>query len=176
MRPYKVFWELHKWIGILLSLILINTSVTGLLLLEKKQYEWIQPATRKGQEGTPADLISMQRVLASVFDCNHPDFKDIEAIDRVDFRPDKRVHKVRSKTHHAEIQVDAITGKVLNVSSRPCDLLEQLHDGSWFGPWMHGKIMPAVALANIVLALSGLYLWLGPKLGRKKRPRASVEA
>ena len=60
MRPYKVFRELHKWIGILLSIVLINISVTGLLLLQKKQHEWIQPATRTGQEGTTADLVSMQ--------------------------------------------------------------------------------------------------------------------
>jgi uncharacterized iron-regulated membrane protein len=39
MKPYKVFWELHKWLGIVLAAILINISVTGFLLLEKKQYE-----------------------------------------------------------------------------------------------------------------------------------------
>ena len=77
----------------------------------------------------------MKRVLDAVLDCNHPDFADIDAIDRVDFRPGKRVHKVRSKTRHAEIQIDAITGKVLNIATRPSDLLEQLHDGSVLGEY-----------------------------------------
>ena len=36
MTLFKLCWETHKWIGIALSLILINISVTGLLLLEKK--------------------------------------------------------------------------------------------------------------------------------------------
>ena len=170
MTPYKVFWKIHKWIGIALSAILINISVTGLLLLEKKQYEWIQPATRTGEEGTPADFISMQRVLSTVSDCNHPDFRDIDSIDRIDFRPNKRVYKVQAKTHHAEIQVDAITGQVLNVAARPSDFLEQLHDGSYLGDWMHGKVMPAVAVANIALVFSGLYIWLGPRLKRGRRP------
>jgi len=170
MKPYKVFWEVHKWIGILLSVVLINVSVTGLLLLEKKQYEWIQPATRKGQEGATAELISMQRVFDTVLACNHPDFPNIEAIDRIDFRPGKRVHKVRSKTHHAEIQIDAITGEVLNIATRPSDFLEQLHDGSMLGEWIHGKVMPVAAIANIILVVSGLYLWLGPKLRRKRQP------
>jgi len=169
MRPYKVLWEMHKWIGIVLSLILINVSVTGLLLLEKKQHEWIQPATRKGQEGTTAELITMQQVFDAVLDCNHPDFADVEAIDRVDFRPGKRVHKVRSKTHNAEIQVDAVTGDVLSVATRRSDMIEQLHHGSLFREWMHGKIMPAVGIANIVLAPSGRYLWLGPKCKKKKK-------
>jgi len=170
MRPYKIVWELHKWIGIVLALVLVNVSVTGLLLLEKKQYAWIQPPTRKGQAGTTADFISMQRLFRAVLDCNHPDFADVEAIDRVDFRPGKRVYKVRSKTHHAEIQVDAITGDVLSVATRRSDRLEQLHDGSYFGDAMHGKIMPLAAVANIILVLSGLYLWLAPKIKKRNVP------
>jgi len=169
MTLFKFCWEAHKWIGIALSLILINISVTGLLLLEKKQYDWIQPSTQRGQSGTSADFISMQKVLEVVIACDHPDFVDVNDIDRVDFRPGKRVYKVRAKSHHAEIQVDAITGEVLSTSTRCCDFLEQLHDGSWFGSWVHDMIMPVVAVANTVLAASGLYLWLGPKFMRKRR-------
>ena len=172
MTPYKICWQMHKWIGIALSAVLINVSVTGLFLLEKKQYEWIQPATRTGQEGTPSDFVSIQRLFDIVAECNHPDFPNIDSIDRIDFRPGKRVYKVRAKTHHAEIQVDAISGQVLNVAARRSDLLEQLHDGSYLGSWMHGKVMPGVAVANIILALSGLYLWLGRRRSRKKRMSA----
>ncbi len=168
MTVFKLCWQAHKWIGIALSLILINVSVTGLLLLEKKQHDWIQPATHRGQPGSSDDFISMQRVLDAVFACEHPDFADVNAIDRIDFRPGKRVYKVRSRTRHSEIQVDAITGQVLNSSTRRCDFLEQLHDGSWFGAHMHDVMMPVVAVANVVLAVSGLYLWLGPKLRRRQ--------
>lgn len=171
MTPYRICWKMHKWIGIALSAVLINVSVTGLLLLEKKQHEWIQPATRIGQEGTPADFISLQRLFDIVSECDHPDFPNLDSIDRIDFRPGKRVYKVRAKTHHAEIQVDAVTGKVLNVATRTSDLLEQLHDGSYLGSWMHGKVMSVVAVANIILALSGLCLWLGRRQPRRKRPQ-----
>lgn len=168
MKPYKLCWELHKWIGVVLSLILINISITGLLLLEKKNYEWIQPAIREGQEGSLADFVTIQAAMDTVLECNHPDLANPDAIDRIDIRPGERVYKVLSKTNYAEIQIDAITGQVLNIATRRSDLLEQLHDGSLFGDWIHGKIMPTVAVANIVLALSGLYLWLGPKLKKKK--------
>jgi uncharacterized iron-regulated membrane protein len=168
MKPYKFCWELHKWIGIVLSIVLINISVTGLLLLEKKNCEWIQPATRQGQEGTPADFISVQTALDAVLDCNHPDFPDLDSIDRIDMRPNKRVFKVRSETSYAEIQIDAMTGKILNRGIRNSDMLEQLHDGSLFGDQAHDLLMPTVAVTNIVLALSGLYLWLAPKLKKKK--------
>jgi len=168
MKPYKVFWEVHKWLGITLAAILINISITGFLLLEKKQYEWIQPATRNGLEGAADEYLSMEKLLDVVYSCNHPDFENIESIDRVDFRPGKSVYKVRSNTNHAEIQVCAVSGKILNIAFRRSDFLEQLHDGSFFGKWMHGKVLPVVAVCNIILAISGLYLWLGPKLGRKK--------
>ncbi len=168
MRPFKFCWELHKWIGIVLSIILINISVTGLLLLEKKNCEWIQPATYKGQEGTVSDFISVQAALDAVLDCNHPDFGDLDAVDRIDMRPSKRVYKVRSKTNYAEIQIDAVTGQILNKGRRNSDMLEQLHDGSLFGDWAHDTLMPLVAVTNIILALSGLYLWLAPKLRKKK--------
>ncbi|MBN1361295.1 MAG: PepSY domain-containing protein [Sedimentisphaerales bacterium] len=168
MRPYQFCFELHKWLGIALSVVLINVSVTGVLLLVKKQHAWIQPPTRTGHEGAPAEFVSMQVVLEAVRDCNHPDFRGVESIDRVDFRPDKRVYKVTSKTNYAEIQVDAITADVLSASVRRSDWLEQLHDGSLLGAWMHGAVMPAVAVGNVVLTLSGLYLWLGRKVRRRK--------
>jgi uncharacterized iron-regulated membrane protein len=168
MKPYKFCWELHKWLGIVLCLILINISITGLLLLEKKQYEWIQPPTLKGQEGVPADFVTIQAAMDTALDCNHPDFATLDAIDRIDVRLGKRVYKVLSKTNYAEIQIDAITGKVLSKARRRSDMLEQLHDGSFFGEWAYSLLMPFVAVTNVVLALSGLYLWLGPKFRKKK--------
>jgi uncharacterized iron-regulated membrane protein len=59
---------------------------------------------------------------------------------------------------------------VLNISTRTSDLIEQIHDGSYLGPWVHGKVMPVVAVTNIILALSGLYLWLGRRRPSRKRP------
>jgi uncharacterized iron-regulated membrane protein len=176
MKPYKFCWEVHKWLGIALCLILINISITGLLLLEKKKVEWIQPATHKGQEGVPADFVTIQAAMDTALDCNHPDFATLDAIDRIDIRPGKRVYKMLSKTNYAEIQIDAITGKVLSVASRRSDMLEQWHDGSFFGTWAHSLLMPVVAVANTILALTGLYLWLGPKFRRKKAPGHVIES
>jgi uncharacterized iron-regulated membrane protein len=168
MKLYKFARKTHKWLGIVLSLILCNISVTGLLLLEKKEYEWIQPSTRTGTEGTINDFINMQKVFEVVFAQGYESFQSLESIDRVDFRPDERVFKVRSKHNYMEMQIDAVSGAVLNISTRRSDLCENLHDGSFFGQIMHGKLMPIVAVANLTLVATGLYLWLSPKLKRKK--------
>ena len=166
MKMSKLARKTHKWLGIVLSLILCNISVTGLLLLEKKEYEWIQPSTHTGTEGTINDLINMQKVFEVAFAQGHESFQGLEFIDRVDFRPDERVFKVRSKKNYMEMQIDAVSGAVLNVSTRRSDLYENLHDGSFFGKIMHDKFMPIVAVANLTLIATGFYLWLSPKLKR----------
>ena len=90
---------------------------------------------------------------------------------RVDFRPGKRVHKVRSVHNHAEMQVDAVTGEILNVAWRPSDLLENLHDGSFFSDTAHAWLMPIVAVGLLFLSGSGIYLWLSPIFRKRKRRR-----
>ena len=175
MKSYKIIWEMHKWVGIASALLLMNVSITGLLLLEKKKFAWLQPPTQTGETGTAADFITIQKLLASVAQLEHPDFPDITAIDRIDFRPNKHVFKVRSQHHHAEIQVDAIDGRILSVAPRRSDLLEALHDGSWYGPWMHGILMPLAAVANFLLVITGLYLWLKRSWPRRRGKISSSE-
>ncbi len=133
MKTYKLARKTHKWLGIFLSIIICNISVTGLLLLEKKEYEWIQPSTRTGTEGTINDCIDIQTVFEIAFAQGHKSFQGLEFIDRVDFRPDERVFKVRSRKNYMEMQIDAVSGAVLNISTRRSDLYENLHDGSSSG-------------------------------------------
>lgn len=169
MRPYKLFWDTHKWTGIVLSLPFVLISVTGLLLLIKKRADWIQPPTQKGESGGLEEYVTLQDVFATVFAAGHEDFQTMDDIDRIDFRPGKRVHKVRSVHNHSEVQVDAINGAVLSIDTRNSDFLEQLHDGSWFGNWVHE--WPWLLLPSGILFLvgSGLYIWLGPILSKRRR-------
>lgn len=169
MKPYRFVWEMHKWIGIVSALILLNVSITGLLLLEKKKVAWLQPPTQTGAPGTATDFITVAQLFQEVSQLQHPDFQDASAIDRVDLRPANRVFKVRSKHNHAEIQVDAVNGRILSIATRRSDLLEALHDGNWFGSWMHALVMPLAAVANILLVITGLSLWLKRSLPKRKK-------
>ncbi len=161
----------HKWTGIALALILMLLAVTGLLLLQKKNFGGLQPPTQRGAPGEPADFITIQQLLAIVLDQQHPDFRKLDDIDRVDFRPGDRVHKVRSRHHHTELQVDAVTGAILSNDSRISDLVESLHDGSWFARWVHDWLMMATAIGLFYLSVSGLVLWLNPLARRSRRSR-----
>ena len=171
MSLFKFLWSTHKWTGIVLAVVLLNLSVTGFFLLIKKDVAWIQPPTRHGAAGEVGDLITLQRLFEVVLAQGHPAFRSLDDIDRVDFRPGRRVHKVRSKHDFAEIQVDAVNGAVLSVATRTSDLLEQFHDGSIFGAWAHGLLMPVTAFGLAFLVLSGLYLWGWPLLRKRQKMR-----
>jgi uncharacterized iron-regulated membrane protein len=152
-----------------LAIVFTMIATTGFLLLIKKRVDWIQPPTLRGGEGQLESFITVQDLFAAVFAQGHPDFRSLDDIDRVDFRPAKSVFKVRSKHHYAEMQVGAETGEVLGVSWRPSDLLERIHDGSLFGVWVHDWVMPIVPFGLLLLVFSGLWLWIEPVVRRKRR-------
>ncbi|MCK4874108.1 MAG: PepSY domain-containing protein [Phycisphaerales bacterium] len=169
MRIYKFFRTAHKWTGIVLALMFVTTASTGFLLLVKKKMDWIQPPTREDKAGEIADCISTQQLFEVVLAQRHPDFQSLEDIDRVDFRPGKRVFKVRSVHHYSELQVGAVTGEVLNSAKRRSDFLEEIHDGSFLGEWAHGYLMPLTACALVFLTFSGLWLWIEPIIRQRMR-------
>lgn len=169
MKTFKFFWNTHKWAGIIAALIIANISITGFLLLIKKQSDWIQPPTMKGAEGGVESFITNQRLFEIVFNSGHEDFRTLDDIDRIDFQPNKRVFKVRSNHNWSEIQVDAVNGEILSVDIRRSDLIEQLHDGQLIGGWFHGWVMPAVAVTLLFLIFSGLWMWIEPMVKRRKR-------
>lgn len=171
MKPFKFFWNTHKWTGIVLGLILVNLAVTGFFLLAKKDYAWIQPPNQQAASGNFEDCLSIRELLDAVLAEKHPDLLTEDDIARIDFRPSERLHKVKSKHNYSEIQICAITGEVLSAGVRNSDWLERLHDGSLFGGWVHGWVMPLVACALLFMVVSGYYIWLAPIISKRRRQK-----
>ena len=174
MSRLKLFWNIHKYAGIALALLVSMVAVTGLLLLLKKDFAALQPPTQRGAEGRPADFLSIDEILQRTYALGHPAFTGPEDIDRIDMRVDRRVHKVRSRHDFMEVQVDAVTGAILSGPlPRRSDLLERIHDGSFFADWVHGWVMPTVALGLLLLTGTGLWIWIAPILTRRARRRTA---
>jgi uncharacterized iron-regulated membrane protein len=176
MKTFKFFWTTHKWTGVIFSIVFATIATSGFLLLIKKNYDWLQPPTKQGAPGEIGDFLTLAEVFDVVFAQDHPAFQSLDDVDRIDFRPGKRVHKVRSNYDHWEIQVDAVSGEVLSVERRMSDLIESIHDGSFFGDWVHGWLMPVVACALLFLAFSGLWLWLEPTIRKRRRKKRRISA
>jgi hypothetical protein len=76
--------------------------------------------------------------------------------------------------NHWEIQIDSVSGKILQTAYRRSDIIESIHDGSWFfnGAKL-GLFLPS-AIVLFLIWLSGvvlLYTTLKSKY-RKKRYRS----
>jgi len=120
---------LHKWISIVIAIPLLVIFVTGVLLLVKKEFSVLQPPTMKGQEQTPT--IAFNQILTIVQSVKDVQVNSWQDIDRLDVRPNKGVIKIRTN-NRLEIQLDASSGKVLHVAQRNSDLIESIHDGTFF--------------------------------------------
>jgi membrane protein YdbS with pleckstrin-like domain len=72
------------------------------------------------------------------------------------------------------MQVDLQTGESLHVAYRRSDLIESLHDGSWFHDRAKMWIFLPAAVIVLILWLTGMYLFVLPYSVRFSRWRERV--
>lgn len=72
-----------------------------------------------------------------------------------------------------EVQVDLGTGRVLQTAYRRSDVIETIHDGSFFGgDWTKlGLFLPA-GLTMLLLWVGGMWMWWVPFIAKRRRARA----
>lgn len=149
--------KVHFWGSIFVALPLLIVLVSGVLLLLKKNSDWIQPSTVKMAAGIPT--VSYEKILAQAVSVPEAEIQSWKDIDRLDVRPSKGIIKVQSRNQY-EIQLDQKTGKILQIAYRRSDFFESLHDGSYFHKYAKlGLFLPA-AIVLLVLSLTGLYLFV----------------
>jgi hypothetical protein len=107
-------------------------------------------------------------VLDSVTAVDEADVSSWDDIDRLDDRPSKGVVKVRCKNNW-EVQLDSNNGAVLSSAYRRSDLIESLHDGSFFSDYTKLYVFFANGLILFGLWLTGMYLWYLPIKARSKK-------
>ena len=176
MRLNKASRLAHRWATVVVAVPLLIMVVTGVMLQWKKEATWVQPATQRGVGTVPT--VGFDNVLASVVAVEEAGIASWDDVDRLDVRPGKGVIKVRSKTRW-EVQVDAETGEVLQAAYRRSDLIESLHDGSFFHDTVKMWVFFPAALALLLMLVTGIWLFALPYVSKKKRRargRAAVAA
>lgn len=162
--------RLHYWTAIATALPLLVIIASGLLLQAKKHWSWVQPAERRGVGTVPA--VGLEDVLAAARTVPHLGVRTWNDVNRIDLRPGRGVAKVWLRNGW-EVQVCLGTGAVLQTAYRRSDLVESIHDGSFFGGDLVklGLFLPA-GLALLLLWLSGLWMfgvtWLGRRRVRRR--------
>jgi hypothetical protein len=161
--------KVHYWLSAGVALPALAIIATGLLLQVKKQVAWVQPPERRGTGPSPA--VTFPQILEACAGLAQVNVRGWEDISRIDVRPSRGLIKVTTGTNW-EVQLDHQTGAVLQVAYRRSDLIEMIHDGSWFHDGVKYWVFLPAGVGLLVLWLSGVYLFVLPFIvrGRRKRP------
>lgn len=146
-------------------------GVTGLLLTWKNELQF-KPKTQ--------NAIANNKSLISLDVIKNNAIKYIKSlnlsskINRIDYRPNKGIAKIRFENHFLELQIDCYTGKVVSEKPRTDYLIEMIHDGSILDYLFKNESNPIklfystmTSLGLMLLSFSGFMLWLKPKQIKK---------
>lgn len=166
--------SLHLYAGLPLLIFVVISSVTGLALGWKKNFELLQPPTKRGSSTTLQDwrpLHDLATIAEGALATHLAGASGATPeLDKMDVRVDRGVVKVIF-TGYWEVQVDGASGEVKSIARRHSDWIEQLHDGSIVSDPFKLFAMTALALGLLALGASGFWLWYGPRRIRAERRR-----
>jgi uncharacterized iron-regulated membrane protein len=145
----------------------------GLLLILKKEIDWVQPPTMKGVARTDIPVKTVDELFRIAQGIEELELQDWSELSRADFKPDKGVVKFVAPNNW-EAQIDTATGEILQVKFRRSDIIEALHDGSFFADWVKLYIFFPSGVILLILWGTGIYLFILPhwKNAKKRRKKS----
>jgi len=160
--------KLHYWISPIIFIPVVIIFSTGVLLQFKKQSNWIQPNVVITSKSKPVMLNSYLESAKTVSEAKIYSWNDI---DRIEIRLNKGIAKIRSKNNW-EIQLDIESAEIYSVSFRRSDIIESVHDGSFFSDYVKFGLFFPSGILLIVLSFTGIYMFIVPILRKKKKGKS----
>ena len=168
----RLLRQIHYWLSLAVAAPALFMLCAGIFLMLKKEIAWIQPPTASGIVSDQIPEISFDDMVMAARAHPEAQIEDWTDIDRIDLRVGKGIAKLRANSGW-EVQVDTKTGDVLSVAYRRSDVIEQIHDGSFFSePVTLYNILPTGILLVLMWG-TGLYLFLLPRLRPKRKRKVS---
>ncbi len=172
MKSHLLYRKAHYWGSLIIALPTLIMITTGILLLVKKEFQWIQPPSQKGISQDAVPTQTFEQLFLQVQLTPQMEVEKWSDLQRVEVKPGKGVVKFIS-INYWELQLDTHTGAMLSLAKRRSGIIESIHDGSWFTPWMKLWVFLPVGLLLIGLWLTGIYLFFLP-IFRKKRKQITL--
>lgn len=164
----KVMRWVHYWTSLAMLLTGGLLAITGLLLLLKKDVDWLQPpvaaASRPGAASARVDALFNAASGAAARPLTW------DEIDRIDVRPGDGIAKVITD-EAVEYQVDLHTLEVLSTGYRGADVVEKFHDGTIFAKMAKYFVMIPSGIGLLILWITGLYLFFLVRVQRSRKKR-----
>lgn len=167
----KINTKIHYWGAAVVMIPFFIVLVSGVLLQVKKEFTWIQPKTVKTKYRELT--LSFDQILESAKSVKETEIKTWKDIKLLDVRPGKGITKIRAKNNW-EIQIHNETAEVLAVNFRRSDIIESIHDGSWFHDSAKLWVFLPAALVMLLMSITGVYLFFKmlPSKMRKKKNKS----
>ena len=165
MRAQKLFRRLHYWGAAIAGIPVVVILATGIVLQLKKKVTWVMPTEMRGSTGLPG--VTFAGLLELGQSVPEAQIRTWDDIPRVEGRPQKGLIKLVSTNGH-EIQIDVVTGTILHVGIRRSDLIESIHDGSFFHDAAKLWLFLPAGIILFGLWCTGLYLFLLPFISRRR--------
>jgi len=171
MKLTRLIRDIHHWGSPILMLPLGVIIVAGLVLMLKKDVDWIQPPTQRSEiavTGVPdTSLAQLYETAAAIPEL---EITAWDQFDRIDIRSDRGVVKFIAPNRW-EAQIDLVTLEILSLQYRRSDLFEQIHDGSFFADWVKTFIFLPVGVVLFVIWLTGIWMFFEPYIKRWQRQK-----
>jgi uncharacterized iron-regulated membrane protein len=156
LNLYQFSRKVHKWAGLILSIVFMFLAVTGLLLVYMIPLG-VADELKTGKEASPSQSIPIDKVVSIATSQGLTGVTSVDDIFRIEYRPSANVYQVRFNNSQG-VQIDASTGKVLSTNPDYSTFLITLHDGSFFGNWYRYSALTFAGLSLILLSFSGYYM------------------
>ncbi|MFH1725675.1 MAG: PepSY-associated TM helix domain-containing protein [Elusimicrobiota bacterium] len=162
--------KIHRWVAIGFSAPILIILVSGILLQLKKHVDWIQPPSRRGAGTVPR--VGFDAILEAARTVPAARIEGWEDIDRLDVRPGRGIVKVQAKTGW-EVQIDTENGEVLQAAYRRSDVIEDIHDGSFFHDKVKMGLFMTSGIVLLLLWITGIYLFVLPHQAKRRARKRS---
>ncbi|MDQ3149560.1 MAG: PepSY domain-containing protein [Chloroflexota bacterium] len=163
--------RIHYWGSFIVAIPVLIIISSGILLQMKKQWDWVQPPEIRGTGKVP--VIGFDEIMATLQATPLLGVDGWDDVARIDVRADRGLAKVTIRSGW-EAQIDLGTGRLLQTAYRRSDLIETIHDGSFFaGDWTKlGLFLPA-GVTLLALWLTGMWMWWVPFRAKWRRKTAT---
>ena len=166
----RLLRQIHYWASLGIAVPAGIIFFAGIFLMLKKEIDWIQPPTASGVVSSTLPEIQFEQMVEAARAYPQVQITTWGDIDRIDVRIGKGVAKLQAKSGW-EVQLDTHSGDVLSVAYRRSDLIEQIHDGSFFSDTVKLFVFLPTGILLILMWATGIYLFVLPRLPRQTRRR-----
>lgn len=168
-----------------LFLFFLIISVSGVLLGWKKNSGgYLLPETQQGTSSELSAWLPLDSLISNAAQFLHDSISPALSTDpeRIDIRKDKGVIKLVYRDHFYEVQLDGVSGELLQIKKRRSDFIEKIHDGSILDYYLNTgsnvfKLIytSLMGISLLLFTVTGFWLWYGPRRMKSARNKSGLK-